>query len=254
VPDSNPILLIDLGNSSLKWAWSNAGELTPVQSVPHLATTVDSIAKEWWQGEPEPGRVVVSSVARPEVRESLRTWLQQQWGCEPAFIQASAKAHGVTNAYSKPSELGVDRWLALLAVHHRFSAPVCVVDCGTAITIDLVAADGIHIGGMIIPGFGMMRDALFEQTAISPPDVVELPDWLANDTAGAIAIGGVSAVAALVDRILEQSQQRLRVLPELVLTGGDAGRIQGHLLHPGKCEPDLVIQGLALLANSTSDD
>ncbi len=254
MPDSSSILLIDLGNSSLKWAWSNAGELTPVQSVSHLATTVDSIAQEWWQGEPQPGRVVVSSVARPEVRENLRTWLQQQWGCEPVFVQASAEAHGVTNSYVKPSELGVDRWLALLAVHSRFSTPVCIVDCGTAITIDLVAADGTHIGGMILPGFGMMRDALFEQTAIAPIDAVELPDWLANDTAGAVAIGGVSAVAALVDRILEQSQQRLRVLPELVLTGGDAGHIQGYLQHPGKLEPDLVIQGLALLANPTSDD
>ena len=105
-----------------------------------------------------------------------------------------------------------------------------------------------------MPGFGMMRESLLEQTAIPPVDTIEPSDWLASDTAGAIALGGVSAVAALVDRILEQSQQRLEVTPELVLTGADAGSIQGRLLSPARVEPDLVIQGLALLANSSKDD
>jgi type III pantothenate kinase len=180
--------------------------------------------------------------------------LLQKWDCEPEFVQATASALGVTNAYSNPSELGVDRWLTLLAVHHNTSSPVCVVDCGSAITIDLITSDGLHLGGMILPGFGMMRQSLLEQTAIPPVATVDPPDWLASDTAGAIAVGGVSAVAALVERILEQSQQQLQGLPELVLTGADAAGLQGRIINPGRVEPDLVIQGLALLANSTKED
>jgi type III pantothenate kinase len=246
--------LIDLGNSSMKWAWSSGGELTPVQSAQHRDASVTTVAQEYWQDRSRPERIVVASVASPETKESLRDWLLQQWRCEPTFVQATAQELGVTNAYSNPSELGVDRWLTLLAVHHQISAPVCVVDCGTAITIDLITADGVHLGGMILPGFGMMRQSLLEQTAIPPVDTVEPSDWLASDTAGAVAVGGVSAVAALVDRVLEQSQQRLEVTPELVLTGSDTGSIQGRLRSPGRIEPDLVIQGLALLANSYNDD
>jgi pantothenate kinase type III len=107
---------------------------------------------------------------------------------------------------------------------------------------------------MILPGFGMMRQSLLKQTAIPPVDAIEPPDWLASDTAGAIAAGGVSAVAALVERVQEQAQQRLQRLPELVLTGTDAASIQERLMSSGRVEPDLVIQGLALLANSSKDD
>ncbi len=254
MPNSALLLLIDLGNSSLKWAWTSGAELTPVQSVLHRATTVAAVAQKCWQDEPEPARVVVASVAKSEVQESLRAWLQQQWSCEPIFVQATAQALGVTNAYNSPAELGVDRWLTLLAAHHQISDPVCVVDCGTAITIDLMTADGVHLGGMILPGFAMMRESLLQQTAIPLAEAVEPPDWLASDTAGAIAVGGVNAVAALVDRVLEQAQQRLQRAPVLVLTGTDAGRIKRQLSHSGRVESDLVIQGLALLANSSKDD
>ncbi len=244
------LLLIDLGNSSLKWARSRDGEFSSVHSASYRATTVTTIAQEQWRGEPDPERVMVSSVASAAVEESLRQWLLEQWDCKPIFVKATSYALGVTNAYSTPSDLGVDRWLTLLAVHQQLSGSVCVVDCGTAITIDLITADGMHLGGMILPGFGMMQEMLLEQTAIAPVAIVESTDWLATDTAGAVAIGGVSAVVALVDCVLEQAQQRLHQLPQLILTGTDAGRLEEGLLHSGRVESDLVLHGLELLASS----
>ena len=100
--NSAPILLIDMGNSSLKWAWFGGDELTSVQSVQHRATSVTTVAQEWWQDGPRPARIVVASVVGPEVEESLHAWLLRQWSCEPTFIQATAQAMGVTNAYSSP--------------------------------------------------------------------------------------------------------------------------------------------------------
>jgi type III pantothenate kinase len=154
----------------------------------------------------------------------------------------------VVNAYRNPEKLGVDRWLALIAVHRRTRAPACIVDCGTAVTFDGLDPEGRHLGGLILPGLRMMQDALLGHTQIgllSPVDGVEL---LARDTAGAVTSGALFACAGLLELVVGRIARECGRVPEVVLTGSDGAKLQAVLETGSGYEPDLVLQGLAELA------
>jgi len=154
----------------------------------------------------------------------------------------------VVNAYSHPDRLGVDRWLTLIAVHRQIDAPACIVDCGTAVTLDGLDATGRHLGGLILPGLEMMRDALLRNTQIDAPASVDWAGVLARDTAGAVAAGGLFACAGLVELVARRIAQDCGRVPQIVLTGGDGAKLQAVLETGARYEPDLVLQGLAQLA------
>ncbi len=244
-------LLIDLGNSNLKWAWLEDGRLGPVEKVSHSSTGGEpDLALERWQAGGRPDRVLISAVAAPERVEQIRDWTVRQWGLEPELLKAEARALGVTSGYDNPGQLGVDRWMALLAAHHSVPGPVCIVDCGTAVTVDVLGRDGRHLGGLILPGIGMMRQALRRDTAIPWVEGGSSSELLTTETGSAIAAGGLNAVAALVEKVLEHATGQLGESPVLLLTGGDADLLQGVLKEPGISEPDLVMKGMALIADT----
>jgi type III pantothenate kinase len=246
-------LLIDLGNSSLKWAWLEAGRLSSIERAPYSdGDGGANLPAEQWREQGKPDRVLISAVAAATVVETVRNWLFEHWDLEPEMLKAEARALGVTSGYDNPGQLGVDRWIALIAAHHSVAGPACIVDCGTAVTIDVIARDGRHQGGLILPGIGLMREALRRETAI-PWDENEsgaVDQLLAADTGSAIAAGGVNAVAALVEKVLEQSAEKLGERPMLLLTGGDSERLQSVLREPATREPDLVMKGMALVADA----
>jgi type III pantothenate kinase len=242
-------LLMDLGNSSLKWAWLEPDGLGGVERAQYAGTDGGlELPSSRWQEQPRPGRVLICAVAAPEVVKAVRSWIIEYWGLEPEILKAEASALGVTSGYDNPQQLGVDRWIALIGAHHAVTGPACVVDCGTAVTIDVIAGDGQHLGGLILPGIGLMREALKSRTAIPWVEKGDGEGLLATDTGSAVAAGGLNAVAALVEKILQHSTERLGVRPALLLTGGDATNLQSVLGEPAGSEPDLVMKGMALIA------
>ena len=156
----------------------------------------------------------------------------------------------MTNAYTLAGDLGVDRWAAIVGAHHGYPDAVCVVDCGTAITIDLVAASGEHCGGLILPGADMLQKSLLDNTAgIKSPDVLQPAVLLAHGTRDAVNSGVLYLAAAAIDRIVTEMGVAAGETTGVVITGGDAERILPLLEVAAHHEPDLVLQGLAILSD-----
>ena len=240
--------MIDIGNTNLKWAWMRDGEVSGVQSSGHGGQEPAIFAEACWGQAQSADRVVMANVAGRLLGKGIMEWISESWGIDVELVQTTATAFGVTNAYAIPEHLGVDRWLTLLAVHDENPANVCIVDCGTAITIDVMGNNGHHLGGLILPGFDLMREALLKQTHIPRVGRLESIDILGTDTAGAVSSASVHAAAALVDRVMESVSHRLGKRPVLVLTGSDATRLESVLTIPCEVSLDLVMRGLSLFA------
>ncbi len=239
-------LLIDIGNTNLKWSWLQNGEMSPLERVGYKTDGVTAQANHCWSHTEKPEKIVVANVAGQQVEDELRHWFSSEWSIEIEIVTAVPQQLGVKNGYACPEQLGIDRWLALIAAHQQGSGSICVVDCGTAMTIDVLAADGQHQGGLILPGLTMMRQILLNQTQIPHVAVSENSDLLAGDTATAIAAGSLHAAAALVERVAQQMSSS----PKILLTGSDAPRLNAAMNLKAKIDPQLVMRGLALVANS----
>jgi type III pantothenate kinase len=149
--------------------------------------------------------------------------------------------------------LGADRWLALIGAWTLVRSALCVVDAGTAVKVDSVDAAGQHLGGLIVPGIHMMREALMSKTSdiarAAEHSTPSLAGVLANNTIGAVSRGAVFALAGMADRAAEVIEHSTGVKPKLFITGGDAGMITGTMRSHGQVVPDLVLQGLAVIAS-----
>lgn len=239
-------LVIDIGNTSLKWTVCDRSELSEMQRVRHHGGLPIDLHAAWEQ-IPTPERVLVANVGGDALAAAVVRACRSRWGREPRFARTEPRCRGVTIAYAQPERLGVDRWLALLAGHHSCSGPVLIVDAGTALTYDLLLADGRHLGGLILPGIEMMRERLLAGTHIPRVEPEELAEPWAADTATAIAAGSIQAPAALAERLYDRLAAQIGGAPELIVTGSDGERLLPAIDRPAYLEPDLVLQGLALL-------
>ncbi|MGA7964698.1 MAG: type III pantothenate kinase [Gammaproteobacteria bacterium] len=199
-------------------------------------------------------RVVVGSVAAAEVTEELRTTLSRRWNTATELLQATAAADGVSNGYRDPTQLGIDRWAAIVAAFHVHGGPLIVADCGTALTLDYVDAGGAHHGGLIAPGLGAMRAALAHNTRLTlqivGEAVHEIPEF-GRDTTTAVAAGCLAAVTGLLERVQARVSAAEKTPCRLVITGGDAETILAHLSSPWQHVPHLVLDGLGLLVRES---
>ncbi len=242
-------LLVDSGNSRLKWALMEAGMSGPVRSVPGGRELTPARLDEAWAALPVPDSVWIANVAGDEAAACLRAWIHRRWRQEARFVRSQAQAHGVRNGYRDPARLGVDRWLALVAARHRHPLPACVVDCGTALTLDVLDADGRHHGGLICPGRALMRRSLVQGTAQVEAAEVRTDAVLGDHTATAVALGVAAALSGLLETTLARLQRRWPGL-QVLLTGGDAVWLARNLSRPARLAPDLVLQGLALVSRN----
>lgn len=247
-------LLIDIGNTSLHWALQEGTDLGPMQAVRHGgAVPLDLLAA--WEGLDPPRRVLVGNVGGGQVGQAVARVARALWGLECAFAATRGEYLGVRVAYPEPDRLGVDRWLALLGAQGQRQVPAVIVDAGTAVTFDLLLADGEHLGGLILPGIAMMRESLLGGTRIPrvEPAVTDAP-W-ATDTGSAMAAGSLHALAALAERLYDRLRARLderaggpsAAQPMLLVTGGDGPRLLPLIDRPCTLIPDLVLRGLARL-------
>lgn len=239
-------LLLDVGNSRLKWAWLDGQNLRLGAPFPSRAADLVAELDAAWSALPKPSKIIGCNVAGEESRASLENWVATRWGCPCRWIVSTAQAHGVVNGYDDPARLGADRWLALIAARRFFPLPLCVADCGTAVTVDALDAAGNHLGGVIAPGLEAMRKALplavptEAETADAPP--------LGRDTVAAVQSGILHAAAGLIGRVHAHCQTQCGQNPALILTGGDATRIAQVLDIPHRVEADLLLRGLAWLS------
>ena len=250
------ILLLDIGNTRIKWAQALDGALTPQQSLLHREVAADTWTRQLFRERFRPTRLLVSNVAGEEMAATIRREAERHWHVSPEFATTTASAAGVTNAYAQPAFHGVDRWLALLAARHMTPNAACVIDAGTAVTIDVVDSRGLHLGGVIIPGVDLMVNTLLTRTSdlgsksrSSRPRAAirKKAAMFASDTAQGIDNGALFAIAAAADRgVAELARAVNGDRPNVYLTGGDAERIRAVMTTDVEIVPDLVLRGLAV--------
>ncbi|MGH8476010.1 MAG: type III pantothenate kinase [Methylococcales bacterium] len=236
-------LLIDIGNSRLKWAFHSADGLTPGMPMALVDGKFDF--SQIWNGLHRPSRILVSSVLGDSINHSLRQWTEHQWSVPIEFVRSREKAHGVTNGYLNPKQLGVDRWVAMIAARGLYQEAVLIVDCGTAITADVLDGLGHHQGGVICPGVGLMRDALLRKSPALVLPTQGTRAVLGRDTGTGIASGTWIAAAGLIEKFLDDAQQLLGSRLKLLVTGGDAALVSEKLRVDHVHIPDMVLTGLA---------
>jgi len=241
------MLLIDVGNSRLKWCfYESVQAASECSSHDYLKDNVASLLVNVL-GDVKPQSVWISCVAGESLEKQLTSWFLKYWKITPVFAQTQASSMGLTNAYQKVSNLGVDRWLAMLAAWRLYRQAVCVIDCGTAITLDVVNATGEHQGGLILPGQRLLQQSLQVETS-AIEQVTETDMLLANDTADAVGAGCRLMVSKSIPSIVKEFERHFDIEFLCVLTGGDS-----HLLMPEfKCyeqREDLVLFGLYLMAS-----
>lgn len=242
--ETPPILLVDMGNTRLKsalWWADNWRDLPPCAWGSAAENAL--LFAELWAGA-QPARVLCCNVAGLARADDLRRWCRQQWGLEVEFFDSTSPVPGLRCGYREPRQLGDDRWMAVVAAHALYPGePCCVIDCGTATTVDLLAAGGEHLGGAILPGIGTMRRALVSNTADLPPASGE-PVAFARDTVAAIAGGTAYALAGAIERLLCEARERVGGALHCVLTGGEAAQIKPLLREAMEIHPQLVLRGL----------
>lgn len=228
-------LLLDLGNSRLKAAWQDSENLQilPIQEVDQIGLAIPA----------QPDQIWLSSVADQAQTEGLVDQLSDLV-TKIHQVKVPVYQHYLPTKYA-PEQLGVDRWLAMLACYHESPGPCLVVDCGTAVTLDWVNSMGEHQGGYILPGLQMMQQALLQGTAIhwvKPDDPIQT---VARDSASAIALGARHALVALIEKMLDQAEPQT----QLFLGGGDAGEIAISMASSHKKIQHMVLKGLSCLAD-----
>lgn len=262
------ILEMDAGNSRVKWRLmrDNNGALVRETGGFVLANTALAEAAQSEVGQvsadsstiflalgkqlaclpaSDVSKIKVSSVKGDRFNEGLSAWVIEKWALQPDFAAVERFCGNVKNSYKNVANMGVDRWLAMLAAFNDAEGPCCVVDCGSAITLDLVDGAGQHLGGYIVPGFHLMQEALSRKSPVL--DVGDSP-WnsLAPglSTGGAIVNGLLSMVLGLVEGVARQHKDKASI--NWYLTGGDANLISPLVTWEHKVVPDLVMDGLAI--------
>lgn len=240
-------LLVDLGNTRLKWALQDGSGLRAGVPLDHSRPLLPQL-EQAWRDAPAVAQVLVASVGRPRLEAELVQTVRARFGLETRFIATPAEACGVRVAYARPEKLGVDRFVALVALRAATAAPAVLASVGTALVLDALGADGVHLGGLIAPSPTLMQQALLGATArVTAAETARIVE-LADDTEDAVRSGCWLAAAALVERFHAKVCARLGAEVELVLAGGAAGELAPLLGRPARIEADLVLRGLARLA------
>ena len=227
-------LAVDIGNTRLKWALYAApylGARLLSQGAVFLET-IDDLAEGPWRELPEPASMLGCAVAGEAVRRRVEEQMEI-WDLAPRWVVPSAHEAGVHNSYDHPHRLGADRWVALIGARARVQArvkageaprPALVVMVGTAVTVDALDTEGRFLGGLILPGFGLMLRALEMGTAglrVPTGEVVDFP----TNTSDALMSGGAQALAGALERQHAKLRAHCGAEPLLLMSGGAAVKL-----------------------------
>ena len=246
-------LAIDVGNTRLKWALydhARAGA-TPLFQGAEFLENIDRLAEGEWAALPEPQRmlgcVVAGDAVKRRVEEQMEIWdVTAQW------VVSSVAEAGLVNGYDHPARLGSDRWVAMIGARHRMLAqgparPLVVVMVGTAVTVEAIDVQGRFLGGLILPGHGIMLRALESGTAGLHVPTGEVRDFPTN-TSDALNSGGTYAIAGAMDRMVQNLHRHCGSEPKCFMTGGAGWKMAPSLTTPFELVDNLIFDGLLEMA------
>ncbi len=247
-------LALDVGNTRLKWAHYAA----PAAGSPLLAhgavflENIDKLADEEWCDLPAPSLILGCIVAGDAVKRRVEEQMEF-WDVAPRWVVPSAQEAGVTNGYDHPARLGADRWVAMIGARHRLLArgikkPCVVVMVGTAVTVEAIDASGKFLGGIILPGHGIMLRALESGTAGLHVPTGEVKDFPTN-TSDALTSGGTFAIAGAVQRMVENTTRHCGEAPECIMTGGAGWKMGPSMSVKFELVEGLIFDGLLEIAS-----
>lgn len=257
------ILLIDVGNSSVKWSLLNitgSNNLSEMSQQQYPEKISASFFVDTWAGLDKPVGVFVSCVANKQVWQSLQQACDQLWSVQVKKIIPAKEKYGIINAYTQASELGSDRWCAMIGAYYETNSDLIVVDCGSAITIDVITQSeetnsARHLGGYILPGIAMMKKSLGTYTADvkikESNTATELTP--ATTTTGCVNSAVYLAAVKLIEAVFEQQSKQSKNM-QCLITGGDAAAVADLLSIKYIMKPDLVLRGLAHIATRNLDN
>ncbi len=243
---------MDLGNTRLKWGyksekgdWANgAFSLNPQVAFESELNHLLMLNK--------PSMVLISSVVSRDVNAVIKGCVQDKFGVELHFIKAEREFLGVTAAYQNLDNLGVDRWLALLVAHNSSLGSKIILSAGTALTVDYLCGIGKHLGGLILPGFASMQEALFKKAGNIDQNALTLPqNWRPGcDTLDCIENGFSALFSSLFKEVINPKNELVEKLDtaKIIITGGNADLIQ-HFVPQAFLHKYIVLEGMWLYAN-----
>lgn len=249
---SGRALLFDVGNTSLKWGVLDDDHLVRTGKLSHQALKDSGFSSLARKLPRQVEHVLVSNVAGQDFATRLSAFVGIHCGVDPRFARSARQAHGVTSGYQRPRRLGVDRWVAMIGARAQVGGALCVVDAGSAITIDALDREGRHLGGQIIPGLHLMARSLQTNTSGIRELRIRLTDpgpgmaHFADSTGRAIQAGALNAICGAIERAVRTLRAE-GFRPKVVLTGGSAAPIVGQLTAKVIYRPHLVLEGLATM-------
>lgn len=243
-------IFVDIGNSRFKSVVEENGVFTPLETFAwHDVFLNEVLAKVWLEplNGAVPDSIYVSNVAGERLLPNLDAWCCSTWNKKPIAMSSTAEFQGLKNGYTEPTTLGVDRWAAMIGARAQFSGALCVVDSGTATTVDAVDQNGRFIGGAILPGIYTMRRSLGKYTAAlfaADGDISPFSDNTASGIAGGTGYASVGAI----ERLIDEAEKAVGPLTTVV-TGGEAGVLESLLTRTAVFDPLLVLHGVRAVAD-----
>lgn len=246
-------LALDVGNTRLKWALydgPSAGARVLSHGVQFLEN-IDKLADGDWSRLGTPDRVLGCIVAGDGVKRRVQEQMEL-WDVPPQWVVPSATEAGLRNGYDHPTRLGADRWVAMIGARHRLLArnqavPCVVVMVGTAVTVEAIDTDGTFLGGIILPGHGIMLRALESGTAGLHVPTGEVRNFPTN-TSDALTSGGTFAIAGAVQRMVDNLRQHTGQTPVCIMTGGAGWKMAPSMTVPFELVDSLIFDGLLQIA------
>ena len=247
-------LALDVGNTRLKWAEYEAPRVG-AKLLAHGAVfleNIDKLAEGDWRLLDEPSTILGCVVAGDAIKRRLADQMEN-WDAVPSWVVSSPEEAGLSNGYDHPARLGSDRWVAMIGAHHRLLArglrkPCVVVMVGTAVTVEAIDAGGRFMGGIILPGHGIMLRALESGTAGLHVPTGEVRDFPTN-TSDALTSGGTFAIAGAVQRMVDNLTRHCGEAPECFMTGGAGWKMAPSMSVPVELVESLIFDGLLEIAS-----
>ncbi len=247
-------LLVDIGNTRLKWTILQEGQRSEQQAIPYPSEAqLDQVALDIISGllaSQKVQRVTLVQVLGNNFAEQLIPLCQLN-SCDLTLVQSAVNTYGIKLAYPDPAQFGADRLVGLAAARALADGGAAIIiDCGTAVTIDALLADGTHAGGLITPGLRLLGDALIQRTQAKHMNqsLFDGPQIFAKNTAAAIGSGCLFSLAASIEGICQRMQQQMTTTPLKIICGGDAARVHPLLQGDFRLRPTALMDGLQAIA------
>ena len=237
------ILAVDAGNSRVKWALHDGRSFVREGWAMHA--DLDALDAQW-SSLPTPSVIVIANVAGDGIGERLRK-SSEHWKTARRWVSSSRSQAGVSNRYDEPSQLGIDRWAALIGARRLSSDPCVVVNAGTAMTVDALTEKGEFIGGIIVPGFDLMHESLAAHTARLSAEQGNFTSF-PHTTRDAITSGAIQALCGAVERMRDAMLAAGHREPVLIFSGGAGELVARHMGRPVRIVDKLVLEGLVQIA------